>query len=110
MRLYRPPPAHAHAQPAQAQAQAQAQPPLLPELRPLWEEEGLGGGLVTWVTPLVKPVTLRTMLLAVPSIPRTSVATQARVSRAGSGPTIWAQRLGLCGRCAGCDHQSRRPA
>ena len=89
MRLYRPPPAHAHAQPAQAQAQAQAQPPLLPELRLLWEEEGLGGGLVTWVTPLVKPVTLRTMLLDVPSIPRTSVAAKAapgRVGRRGAEP------------------------
>ena len=72
MRRYRPPPAHAHAQPAHAQAQAQAQPPLLPPLlRPLLDVDGLGGGLVTCVTPPVKSVTLRTMRLDVPSTPRT---------------------------------------
>ena len=55
---YLPPPAQAQAQPAQAHAQAQECPP--PPLRPprVPVEEGLGGGLVTFVTRLVKSVTL----------------------------------------------------
>ena len=52
---YRPPPAQAQAQPAQAQAHAQ--PPLRPPREPP-EELGLGGGLVTFVTRLVKSWTL----------------------------------------------------
>ena len=51
---YLPPPAQAQAQPAQAHAQAQ-EPPLRPPREP---DEGLGGGLVTLVTRLVKSVTL----------------------------------------------------
>ena len=56
---YRPPPAQAQAQPAQAQAHAQERPPpppLRPPLEPL--VDGLGGGLVTFVTRLVKSVML----------------------------------------------------
>ena len=56
--IYRPPPAQAQAQPAQAQAQAQERPPP-PPVRPPYEPvDGLGGGLVTFVTRLVKSVTL----------------------------------------------------
>jgi hypothetical protein len=52
---YRPPPAQAQAQPAQAQAQAQERPPPPPRL-PV-EPVGLGTGLVTLVTRLVKSLT-----------------------------------------------------
>jgi hypothetical protein len=44
----------------------------------------LGGGLVTFVTPPVKPVTLRTMLLAVDWTPRTMFAAKAEPGSEGS--------------------------
>ena len=52
------------------------------------EAAGFGGGLVTWVTPLVKPVTFPTMRLAVPWIPRTIVAAKAAPGSVGrlTGP------------------------
>ena len=46
--------------------------------------EVLGGGLVTWVTPLVNPVTLRTMPPAVDSTPRTIVAAKAAPGSVGN--------------------------
>jgi hypothetical protein len=82
MQAYRPPPAHAHAQPAHAQAHAHAQlPPPLEYPRLL--VEGFGGGLVTCVTPLVKPVTFLTMRLDVPWIPLTIEAAKAAPGNVG---------------------------
>lgn len=80
---YRPPPAQAQAHPAQAQAQAQAQPlPPLLLYRP--PEETLGGGLVDWVTPPVKPVMLLTMRPAVFWTPFTIEAAKAAPGSVGS--------------------------
>lgn len=81
--LYLPPPAHAQAQPAQAQAQAQERPP--PPVRPPCEPpDGLGGGLVTFVTRLVKSDTLPMTFCEKVCMP---TATDAAKSEPGSRGT-----------------------
>ena len=81
--FHRPPPAQAKAQPAQAQAQAQLAPPP-PDDHPPLEREGGGGGFVVFVTPLVKPTTLDTMLEAAFCTPLTMEAANSAPGNVGS--------------------------
>src|SRR6266545_2790350 len=81
---YLPPPAQAQAHPAHAQAQAQERPPPPPE-RPAWEPAvGLGGGLVTLVTRLVKSVTLPMTFCEKVCIPTATEAAKSAPGRRGT--------------------------
>ncbi len=81
---YLPPPAQAHAQPAHAQAHAQERPPPPPERPPDEPDVGLGGGLVTFVTRLVKSVTLPITFCEKVCIPTATEAAKSDPGRRGA--------------------------
>jgi hypothetical protein len=80
---YLPPPAQAQAHPAQAQAQAQDRPPP-PERPPEEPADGLGGGLVTFVTRLVKSDTLPMTFCEKVCIPTATEAAKSEPGRRGT--------------------------